>query len=524
MTRSDHTPGRGGRPPALHLALVLLVCMLVYWPLLGATGFTSTEGHRVIPGWELMETGDYLVTRMFGQIYLRKPPGMPWAVALSSSVLGQTEFAARAVSALSMTAMAILTTLFAARWFGPRWALWGGLAAALMPVLWSTGRAAEIEALNNLAAAAAVLLLLDLLVFRRAEPLRAQLPMALAGAAAMLVAALAKGPAAFAAIGMTIVASALVLRSARIVLRPALWIAALLPAAIFGALVLAIGRAVEAAGQPPVLQGVSDFLWSGRNLTVRNFGKVLAMGPSALFTAFPASLALLFVWERSTGAEAEPSGPIAPRSDQIARAVALTCILSLALLTVMGVQNPRYAQPSLVFLPVLAAYVARGTAGMFNERRRKVARAFLPARGLPWLIVLLAAAIYYIAWHQHLQRSRGSGREAGIALARHLPGGAVVWADQLIEARPEVLLYARRAARDDGRDVTILWMPGLATRLETAQPPAATFFALRTDDKANELAALTASKSLRGEPIAAGRVHKFDFALVRIFPAAARAE
>jgi 4-amino-4-deoxy-L-arabinose transferase-like glycosyltransferase len=519
MSPTDPTSRAGGRPPALHLAMVLLVCALVYWPLLGATGLTSTEGHRVIPGWEMMETGDYLVTRMFDQIYLRKPPGMPWAVALSSSIFGQTEFAPRAVSALAMTSMALLTTFFAARWFGRRWSLWGGLAAALMPVLWSTGRAAEIEALNNFAAAAAVFLLIDLLIIQRAAPLRAQFPTVLAAAAAITLAALAKGPAAFAAIGMTIVASAVVLRSARVLLRPGLWIAAAIPAILFGALVIAIGRAVEDAGQTPVLQGVSDFLWSGRNLTLNNSGKVLVMGPSALVTALPASLALIFVWERSTGLE--PGAPCTDpsRADQLARAIALTCILSLALLTAMGVQNPRYAQPSLVFLPVLVAYIARGTAGMFNERRLKVARAFLPARGLVWLAVLLAAAIYYIGWHQHHQRSRSSGREAGIALAEHLPAGAIVWADQLIEARPEVLLYARRAAAAQGRDVTIRWIPDLARRLGADLiPPVGTCLALRTDDGADEHAAVLnlPQESLQFERLAAGRVHKFDFVLLAV--------
>src|SRR5688572_8287769 len=155
------TMGMPTRPALWHVLAVLGVCLLVYWPRLGATGFSSTEGHRVIPAWEMLDTGGWLVPTMFGQAYLRKPPGMAWAVAASSAVLGRTEFAGRAVSAAAATGLALLALVFGGRWFGR--GLPAGLAASLLPLMWASGRSAEIEALHALAAVAAAMLLLDVL-------------------------------------------------------------------------------------------------------------------------------------------------------------------------------------------------------------------------------------------------------------------------------------------------------------------------------------------------------------------------
>lgn len=509
MSANPPAAESSGRPALRHVALVLVTCAIVYWLFLGSSGFSSTEGHRVIPGWEMLETGDFLVTRMFEQAYLRKPPGMPWAVALSSLVFGQTEFGARAVSATSMTVLALLSMLFAARWFGRPWGVWAGLATALTPLFWGSGRAAEIEPLNHVATGPAVLILIEVLV---AAPMRGQARarpvMVLGGAAAIILAALAKGPAGFAAIGAAVVAACVVQRSLSPLARPAIWMMAALPALVLGALFVLIQRAVDQSGQTPVLQGVSEFLWSREKLSLSGIGNVLLMPLMALLTALPGTLALLFVWPRSRGSESA-----ANQADAAARAVALTCLLSLVVLAVLGVHNPRYAMPSLVFVPVLAGYVARGAAGGFADRRQRLAAVLLAGRGVPWLALLLVGGTVYVTvLEQHGRRARTSGREPGLVLGAHLPDGAVVLADQLIEARPEVLLYARRAAAAQGRAVRIRWIPGLAQQAQLPEPGG--FLALRTDNAANELSAFLAHADALDE-VARGRVHRFDYVLLR---------
>jgi 4-amino-4-deoxy-L-arabinose transferase-like glycosyltransferase len=504
MSGQGDTPG----PPSPRaFAVVLLVCVCVYWPFLGSTGFSHTEGHRVIPGWEMMERGEYLLPRMFDQVYLRKPPGMPWAVALSSSILGQSEFAARAVSASAMTGLALLTALFAGRWFGRARGLAAGLGAALLPLFGASGRAAEIEALNNVATAAAVLLLIDLLVVwpgRRQRVVRVGLL-----ACALGLAALAKGPAGFAAIGSAVLVACIVSRSLAPLAARGMWIAAALSAAGLTLLYIAVERAVEQSGQTPVVQGVSDFLWMGRGISVKGIADVAVMPAAALLSALPVTIALAFAWAPLKSQTAADD-----RARAAAQALALTCLLSLVMLGALGVSNPRYAMPSLVFVPVLVGFVARGATGWFSGRSGEIARVLLPRRGLPWVIVLLVLAVGYVGWYEQHRRQRTSGREAGEALAAYLPDGAVVRADWLIEARPEVLMYARRAAAAAGRDVTILWVPGLAGQGDLAGEG---YLVLRQDERGDEVARY-GNVAERLEVVARGRVHKFTFVLVRVRP------
>lgn len=498
------------RPPRWHAALVLLVCLAIYWPRLGATGFSSTEGHRVIPGWEMLERGEWFLPRMFGQVYLRKPPGMPWAVAASAALFGQSEWSARAVSALAATAMALTALAFGARWFGRPYGLAAGLATALTPVFWPGGRSAEIEALNTFATMAAVLFILDLSIpppdRRRAGTLLATLGAGLAIAAALL----AKGPAGLAAISVAAIAGPLAARRLDVAaLRPAL--RRIAAAACIAALVIApiaamIARAVHAQDQAPVRQGVSDFLWGSRDLSAADVGRVLAMPLLALLSALPASLALLFPWGPDARREAESD----PRPIALARALAVTCLGSLLILLLAGVNNPRYALPSLSFIPVLAAYILRGHAGAFVPLRQRIARSMLLGHPVAWPVLLLIGAAVYITTLEPRQRAT-SGRDAGIALAAALPDGARVWADHMIEARPEVLLYAQRAAAADGRRVTFLWIPGMS-RFQSL--PRDGYLLLRTDDQSGEARAYQDAGFLdRLRPVHQGRVHKFDFTL-----------
>jgi len=492
-----------------HALIVLLACVAVFWSQLGEGGFFSTEGHRVIPGWAMLEGGEYLTPRMFGQVYLRKPPGMPWAVAATGAVLGESEFSARAVSAGASTAMAIVALVFGARWFGRRCGLAAGLATVFMPVLWSSGRSAEIEALNNLATQVSVLLILDLLVVREGRCPRVSVLLAVLTGLAVALAGLAKGPAGFAAIGAAGVAAVIVSRRGAVRSLPWVLVSALIAAAVLGGVTLAMARAVRATGQEPVLQGVSEFLWSGRALTAGGIGRVLAMGPTVLVMALPASLGLLLPWGPDAKNEAGPDGSIPARSLALARAMGLACVLSLGLLMILGVANPRYGLPSVSFVPVLAAYAVRGWAGGFDAARRKIAAWFFLGRAGVWPAVMLIAAAVYIGYFEPGKRAT-SGREAGLELGRMLPAGAVVWADHMIEARPELLLYAMRAAPEKG--IRVVWVPGMSAQ---AALPRRGFLVLRTDAQSGEAQAYERAGLMdRLREVGRGKVHKFEYVVL----------
>lgn len=486
MSPPGRTPGRTVRD----LGLVLLCCALVYWPRLGVTGLSASEGHRAIPAWEMLRgTETWLVPTLFGQPYLNKPPGVVWAIAASSFLFGETEFAARAVSALSATIASLAAFVFAGRWFGWRWAIWAGLAQALTPQNWWFGRAAEIEALNNASVQVAVLCLIDSTLARGRWGVTA------VGVLAATSMWLAKGPAALPI--LLAAAMAALAHDRRGMLRASAII--LLSAAAFGVLALIARESAEGS----VRQGVGDFLWS--DVSPRGAAEIVALGPTAWLLALPGSLALLpFLRTRAPDNSRDTRAPEARR---VAKALAGTCIMGLVLLALLGVRNPRYALPAMVTIPVLVAFVAASHRGA-EPARRPFSRLASPR----WLFLLIPGAAIFILYHEPNLR-RSSGRSPGLALGEHLEDGSEVWADHLIAARPETVEYARRRAAELGRDVRIRWVPGLAGRL----PDPGGFLVLRRDGTTDEEQPYrSAGLWQRLSPIHSGRVHEFEFTLYRV--------
>src|SRR5690606_28947114 len=100
-------------------------------------------------------------------------------------------------------------------------------------------------------------------------------------------------------------------------------------------------------------------------------------------------------------------------------------------------------------------------------------------------------------WGIEPSRDGRSGREAGLALGKALPAGAEVWANDLVEAVPETLLYAQRAG-------------GLQVRWRDVSPgevPAGVYVVLRSDADSGEAAAWEQAGGLPGSaPVFEGSV------------------
>lgn len=138
------------------LALTALWAVL-FLPGLGGPELKGEEGRRVLPGLEMLQTGEWALPYMEGQPYLRKPPLINWAVAASVSMAGRVnEFTVRLPSALSALALAVVGGLLCAGLVAGEGALprERGKAALLIGVvlltsagMWSKGRLVEIEAL-----------------------------------------------------------------------------------------------------------------------------------------------------------------------------------------------------------------------------------------------------------------------------------------------------------------------------------------------------------------------------------------
>lgn len=498
----DHA--RPWLPPLSSIGLVLLVCALVYFPQLGAGGLTMSEGHRVVPAWEMLDTREWLVPHMFGQPYLRKPPGMPWAIALSSELLGRTEFAARLVSALCATAMAFVALIWSRRCFGARAGLAAGLAQALMPQMWMWGRTAEIEVLNALGA--------QLLIFGVLETMRTRRTgWALVGSTGIVVAALAKGPAALPCLIAALSAGAMLLGWRSLLGNVRLWgsiaLAGLIVAGVFSAI------AARLAGLPAaaVTQSVSSFMWEPDRIA-----GILLLPLAAWVSGLPASLAFLFPWGRGAHDERARGSTL-----DSARLVAWTWVICVAIYTLAGVSNPRYALPAACLFPPLVGHVISGLEAWLNQARQRVALTMLLGHRVIWILLLVAGAGTFIFTLEARTRAT-SGRAAGIALAEALverwktdpqlsqKSPVLAIANGLVEARPEVLAYAEQGARSRGLPLHVRWTPA-----GIEAPDASTSLVLaRTDDLSDEAAVVPRGLDVLGP----WPVHKYRFVCVVLPP------
>jgi 4-amino-4-deoxy-L-arabinose transferase-like glycosyltransferase len=473
--------------------VIVAVALVLFLPGLGSTGLSMSEGHRVVPGWEMLERGDWRVPHMFGRVYLRKPPGMPWAIAASSMVFGKTELAARLVSVVATALAGVCACWFARRWYGARWGLCAGLALVLMPVFWSPARSAEIESLHNFFVLGASLAMLDL-----ALGTGSRARVAVLGGIALGGALLTKGPAGLPVVGAAVVAAfAATGGAARTLVRitPSVLIASVMVAPVF----LAMRDAAELPGA--VTQGVDEFLWSARKIP-----EILALPVLGLLAALPASLALLFPW--GPDARTEPAGTEDAAALRVARVVSITFIGTVLAYAAIGVSNPRYVMPALGLAALAAPYVCRG--GSFTPKRTAIARVMVV--GSPRVLAaLLVLAGVISARSADRARAQESGAAAGATLVRSVRGDDVeVWADHAIEARPEVLLEIQRLAAAEGRRVQGVWAPISPKNL----PPSGSYLLIREDDQSDERERL-AHEGVLGKfrKVGGADFYKFSFGL-----------
>ena len=468
-----------------------------------------TEGHRAIPGWEMVERGDASVTRLFDQVYVRKPPGMPWGVAASSLVLGTTEFAARGVSALSATMSVLAAWWFARRWFagavweGARWggAWWSGLAAgaaqAFSPLFVEPARTAEIEPLFMLGTQVASLAMLDAMrqVSKAGCAGWRWWGMIVVAAIAAGVSVLAKGPAGLPVMGAAAVAG--VLMSDRP--RQALGVAGIWAASVSVILApIAWWLVSRLPDEPAVVQNPSEFLWE-----VSRLPSIALLPVAAIGAAAPASIGLLAIFRACT--------PASPEAARLGRTLAYAVLISLGVFVAVGVSNPRYAMPAMMLAaplvgPVLSAWLADEPAsrGRWGAVRMGAVAA-------------VVACVVSVVWSESLRRGdgqRGSGREAGYRLAEDLVRAGVVgpvelYADALVEARPEVLWYAKVRARELGLEIRPVWR---SAAVRSFDPPAGALAVLRTDPDADEVR----HHGIRGVEVARGTRGQYEFVVLRV--------
>ncbi|MFT5465986.1 MAG: 4-amino-4-deoxy-L-arabinose transferase-like glycosyltransferase [Verrucomicrobiales bacterium] len=130
------------------IALIVVVWAGLYLPYLGSREIHGEEARRILPARTMLENGDWIVPRIAGEEYSRKPPLINWSIASAIVLTGvDNEFSARLPSVLWLLAFGVV-----AAWaLSPRLGVW---RAACVPLFMLTtiamldkGRMAEIEAM-----------------------------------------------------------------------------------------------------------------------------------------------------------------------------------------------------------------------------------------------------------------------------------------------------------------------------------------------------------------------------------------
>lgn len=172
-------------------ALAALLAALLLLPGLGRAPFDDPgEGQHAEIAREAWDSGRFLDLRLNGVRYFDKPPLLYWLIALDFRAWGPSEWAARLPSAAGAAAAVAATALLGARLLNPAAGLLAGAALASCALFIAFGRYVRPETLF----AAAIQLGLTGLLLGTAGEGRSARRWAIAGSAALGVAALAKDP------------------------------------------------------------------------------------------------------------------------------------------------------------------------------------------------------------------------------------------------------------------------------------------------------------------------------------------
>ncbi|MEO0632133.1 MAG: hypothetical protein AAFY46_15635, partial [Planctomycetota bacterium] len=339
----------------------------------------------------------------------------------------------------------------------------------------ATGRAAEIEALHNLFVLLSCALIIELVVRRPGKGIDRAVFGGVALGVALLGMILTKGPAAVPTVVGTVLACAMIVRRWRALLSPAVLVGLAIAGGVSAWLAVELAAQLETRAEPHVSQSPLAFSFTAGQLFA-----VLALPIAAFASHLPASLAMLPLvgWQDLDD------------RDRVARACARAWLVSILIYMAFGVSNNRYALPSIGLACLCVPWALHTTAYRFSGLRRL--GSTLAMLGSPKvMLVLLLAAAFARNWFVERREAIKSGREPGIALAEALmqetPLPIEVWADQLIEVRPETLLYAERRADADGRELrgfwSALWDPVEETgpSVPSVAPGLGRFVALRRD-------------------------------------------
>jgi len=187
--------------PRFDALLVLVLALFCYTFRLGNSPLAGTEGHRALTAHQMVQSGQWLLPKLFDQLYLKKPPLDYWIVAAFESLTHTAnEFIWRLPSAIAAAVLAATLCIAANRWFGRPAGLVAGLSHLMMIAVWEQSRTADIDSMNSLMSVLAALGLIEMAITSPAS-----IAMMLATGTAVGASLMVKGPA-----GLPVILGALI--------------------------------------------------------------------------------------------------------------------------------------------------------------------------------------------------------------------------------------------------------------------------------------------------------------------------
>jgi 4-amino-4-deoxy-L-arabinose transferase-like glycosyltransferase len=380
--------------PQLWPSLALLILALtagLYAFQLGSLPLTDRdEGEYAASVAEMHRTGDFLVPRLNGELYLEKPILVFWGVAAGQALVASGEAGARLPSAVSAFALVLLVGILAQAVSGSQsLAVLSAMSCAFMPLMLLMGRACLTDMLLTFFTTLA----LAAFFWASEKGPPAGKRWYLLAWAALGLGFLTKGP----------VAVAVVLPSALLyaLLQGRLW-QVLKNCQMHWGLLIFLGVNLPWYGL--AFHRLGDQFWQAFFLSqnARRFSEVL-LGhgggyfyylPVLIVGSFPLGAAALPAWSRALFR----NGLAARKADALARLrflAALTVTVTLAVFTLAATKQPNYILPAMPFIAVLSGYFLWRLAS--GEEVGRLARIFF--WGHLWVLASLLTLLFLaIPW------------------------------------------------------------------------------------------------------------------------------
>lgn len=342
-------------------AIFALACICFFFHL-GYGPLAGTEGHRAITAEQMFENGNYLLPKLYGHLYLMKPPLAYWLIGISEKILGPNGWSWRLPSAMASSILAAGICAITATWFDALSGFTAGFAFIAIIPLWSQNRSADIDALNHVGCVLGALAIIDL--GRRGKTAgRAWIVMV--AAIGIAVSLLSKGPAGLPLVMGAFIGPALANRTTSPLRSKASWLSLLLGAI---PLVIWAGLAYHQIGSALFSSDTSGTNEIGRRLAITNFHHILPIiGMPFIVLAYGMPISGLLVL------------PVIPRfvrsfdSDKqyLIRGLFGCVVVTFVIQFLSSMSNPRYAFLNLPILCPLAGALVYGMRHLWQERGRR---------------------------------------------------------------------------------------------------------------------------------------------------------